>query len=201
MKYMPLDLSVMQPEPFPHPVMMRSDLYARRQPSREEKWGICPGSVCGALRVLVRRCREEAERRKLAMSILSVAGACVFGLMAVGVFWLAVALEFGRFRPGGAFLLLIGLHDGRQIFRGLLSPALQLRFHFLYHARAYSHFPPRRFSRTWGSQPFFRNQAAPRQQKQVCQHRQQKACAPGNPEQSVSPPLPETHGGKVFTVP
>ena len=51
MKYMPLDLSVMQPEPFPHPVMMRSDLYARRQPSREEKWGICPGSVCGALRV------------------------------------------------------------------------------------------------------------------------------------------------------
>ena len=47
MKYMPLDLSVMQPEPFPHPVMMRSDLYPRRQPSREEKWGICPGSVCG----------------------------------------------------------------------------------------------------------------------------------------------------------
>ena len=47
---MPLDLSVMQPEPFPHPVMMRSDLYPRRQPSREEKWGICPGSVCGALR-------------------------------------------------------------------------------------------------------------------------------------------------------
>lgn len=93
MKYMPLDLSVMQPEPFPHPVMMRSDLYARRQPSREEKWGICPGSVCGALRVLVRRCREEAERRKLAMSILSVAGACVFGLMAVGVFWLAVEMD------------------------------------------------------------------------------------------------------------
>ena len=90
MKYMPLDLSVMQPEPFPHPVMMRSDLYPRRQPSREEKWGICPGSVCGALRALVRRCREEAKRRKLAMNILSVAGACVFGLMAVGVFWLAV---------------------------------------------------------------------------------------------------------------
>ena len=83
MKYMPLDLSVMQPEPFPHPVMMRSDLYPRRQPSREEKWGICPGSVCG----------EEAERRKLAMNILSVAGACVFGLMAVGVFWLAVEMD------------------------------------------------------------------------------------------------------------
>ena len=61
MKYMPLDLSVMQPEPFPHPVMMRSDLYPRRQPSREEKWG--------------------------------VAGACVFGLMAVGVFWLAVEMD------------------------------------------------------------------------------------------------------------
>ena len=74
MKYMPLDLSVMQPEPFPHPVMMRSDLYPRRQPSREEKWGICPGSVCGALRALVRR-------------------ACVFGLMAVGVFWLAVEMD------------------------------------------------------------------------------------------------------------
>ncbi len=93
MKYMPLDLSVMQPEPFPHPVMMRSDLYPRRQPSREEKWGICPGSVCGALRALVRRCWEEAERRKLAMNILSVAGACVFGLMAVGVFWLAVEMD------------------------------------------------------------------------------------------------------------
>ena len=93
MKYMPLDLSVMQPEPFPHPVMMRSDLYARRQLSREEKWGICSGSVCGALRVLVRRCWEEAERRKLAMNILSVAGACVFGLMAVGVFWLAVEMD------------------------------------------------------------------------------------------------------------
>ena len=65
MKYMPLDLSVMQPEPFPHPVMMRSDLYPRRQP----------------------------ERRKLAMNILSVAGACVFGLMAVGVFWLAVEMD------------------------------------------------------------------------------------------------------------
>ena len=93
MKYMPLDLSVMQPEPFPHPVMMRSDLYPRRQPSREEKWGVYSGSVCGALRALVRRCREEAKRRKLVMNILSVAGACVFGLMAVGVFWLAVEMD------------------------------------------------------------------------------------------------------------
>ncbi len=93
--------------------------------------------------------------------------------------WAGISLSpSGSFRPPSArvflllwgiwalpawwrFLLLIGLHDGRQIFRGLLSPALQLRFHFLYHARAYSHFPPRRFSRTWGSQPFFRNQAAP----------------------------------------
>ena len=80
---MPLDLSVMLPEPFPHPVMMRSDLYPRRQPSREEKWGICPGSVCGALRVLVRRCREEAERRKLAMSILSVIKDCLHALTAL----------------------------------------------------------------------------------------------------------------------
>ena len=47
----------------------------------------------GALRALVRRCWDEAERRKLAMNILSVAGACVFGLMAVGVFWLAVEMD------------------------------------------------------------------------------------------------------------
>lgn len=93
MDYIPLDLSVMQPEPFPHSVMMRSDLHPRRQPSREEKWGVYFGSVCGTLRALVRRCREEAERRKLAMNILSVVGACVFGLMAVGVFWLAVEMD------------------------------------------------------------------------------------------------------------
>lgn len=93
MNYMPLDLSVMQPEPFPHPVMMRSDLYPRKQLSREEKRGVCSGSVCGALRALVRQCWEDAERRKLVMNILSVAGACVFGLMAVGVFWLAVEMD------------------------------------------------------------------------------------------------------------
>lgn len=93
MNYMPLDLSVMQPEPFPHPVMMRSDLHPRKQPSREEKRGVCSGSVCGALRALVRQCWEDAERRKLVMNILSVAGACVFGLLAVGVFWLAVEMD------------------------------------------------------------------------------------------------------------
>ena len=90
MKYIPLDLSVMQPEPFPHPVMMRSDLYPRRQPSREEEWGICPGSVCGALRALVwsekdtrmlqsllRRYQSEGERM-LAHSGVYVCSVCGF---------------------------------------------------------------------------------------------------------------------------
>ncbi len=93
MKYMPLDLSVIRAgavsasrDDEVRPVSQKTAL-------REEKWGICPGSVCGALRALVRRCWEEAERRKLAMNILSVAGACVFGLMAVGVFWLAVEMD------------------------------------------------------------------------------------------------------------
>ena len=93
MKYMILDLSAMQPEPFPHSMMMRSDLYPGRQPSREEKRGVCPGSVCGALRKLVHQCSKEAERRKLVMTLLSLVGACFFGLMAVGVFWLAVEMD------------------------------------------------------------------------------------------------------------
>ena len=36
MKYMPLDISMMKPEPFPYSVMMRSDLHPKRQPSGEE---------------------------------------------------------------------------------------------------------------------------------------------------------------------
>ena len=55
MKYMPLDLSMMKPEPFPYPVMMRSALYPKRQPSREEGWSGRLGSVCGALQTLVRQ--------------------------------------------------------------------------------------------------------------------------------------------------
>ncbi len=113
----------------------------------------------------------------------------------------SVALEFGGLRPGGAFLLLISLHDGRQMLLRRLPPALRVRLHLLHHARAHHHLPPRRFRRARGSQPFLRNQVASRQQEQVRQHGQQKAHAPGNPEQSVSPPLLETHGGEVFTVP
>lgn len=38
MKYMPLDISMMKPEPFPYSVMMRPDLHPKRQPSGEEGW-------------------------------------------------------------------------------------------------------------------------------------------------------------------
>lgn len=90
---MPLDLSMMKPEPFPYPVIMRSDLHPKGQPSGEEGWSGRPGSVCGVLQGLVRQCREKAERRKMVMTVLSVAGACAFGLLAVGVFWLAVEMD------------------------------------------------------------------------------------------------------------
>lgn len=93
MKYMPLDLSMMKPEPFPYPVMMRSALHPKRQPSREEGWCGRLGSVCGALQTLVRQCREKVEGQKMVMTVLSVAGACAFGLVAVGVFWLAVEMD------------------------------------------------------------------------------------------------------------
>lgn len=93
MKYMPLDLSIMKPEPFPYSVMMRSDLHPKRQSSGEEGWSGRLGSVCGALQTLIRQCRAKAERRKMVMTVLSVAGACAFGLLAVGVFWLAVEMD------------------------------------------------------------------------------------------------------------
>lgn len=93
MKYMPLDLSMMKPEPFPYSVMMSSDLHPKRQPGRQGGWNGRLGSVCGALQGLVRQCRERAERQKIVMAILSVAGACAFGLLAVGVFWLAVEMD------------------------------------------------------------------------------------------------------------
>ena len=86
MKYMPLDISMMKPEPFPYSVMMRPDLHPKRQPSGEEGWR-------GAVQTLVRQCRAKAERQKMVMTVLSVAGACAFGLLAVGVFWLAVEMD------------------------------------------------------------------------------------------------------------
>ena len=92
MKYMPLDISMMKPEPFPYSVM-RSDLHPKRQPSGEEGWRGRLGAVCGALQTLVCQCRAKAERKKMVMTVLSVAGACAFGLLAVGVFWLAVEMD------------------------------------------------------------------------------------------------------------
>ena len=93
MKYMPLDISMMKPEPFPYSVMMRPDLHPKRQPSGEEGWRGRLGAVCGAVQTLVRQCRAKAERQKMVMTVLSVAGACAFGLLAVGVFWLAVDMD------------------------------------------------------------------------------------------------------------
>lgn len=93
MKYIPLDLSAMEPEPFPYSVMMRSDLHPKRQPAGEGRWSGCAGSVRSALQTLARQCRKKAERRNMAMSVLSVAGACAFGLLAVSVFWLAVEMD------------------------------------------------------------------------------------------------------------
>ncbi len=93
MKYIPLDLSMMKPEPFPYPVMMRSDLYPKRQPSGQAVWGGLSCSICGALQRIIRQCWKKAEQKKVVMTILSVAGACAFGLLAVGVFWLAVEMD------------------------------------------------------------------------------------------------------------
>lgn len=93
MKYIPLDLSMMKPEPFPYPVMMRSDLHPKRQLSAQAGWG---GFSClsrGVLLRMIRRCWKKAEQKKVVMTILSVAGACAFGLLSVGVFWLAVEMD------------------------------------------------------------------------------------------------------------
>ena len=59
---MPLDISMMKPEPFPYSVMMRPDLHPKRQPSGEEGWRGRLGAVCGAVQTLVRQCRAKAER-------------------------------------------------------------------------------------------------------------------------------------------
>lgn len=93
MKSMPLDLSMMKPEPFPYSVMMSSDLHPNKRTAGEEDWESPLRSACGALQMLVRQCREKAERQKMVMTALSVAGACAFGLLAVGVFWLAVEMD------------------------------------------------------------------------------------------------------------
>lgn len=93
MKYMPLDLSMMKPEPFPYPMIMRSDLHPKRQPSHGEEWCGRPGAVRSALHTLVLSCREKAGQWKMVKTVLSVVGACAFGLLAVGVFWLAVEMD------------------------------------------------------------------------------------------------------------
>lgn len=93
MKYITLDLSMMKPEPFPYPVMMRSDLHPKRQLSVQAGWAGLSCLICGSLLGMVRQCWKKAEQKKVVMSILSVAGACAFGLLAVGVFWLAVEMD------------------------------------------------------------------------------------------------------------
>lgn len=93
MKYMPLDLSMMKPEPFPCPLGMRSDLYSNRQPPEEEGWRGRIHSVFRGAQALVHQCREKMEGEKMLQTIFSIAGACAFGLLAVGVFWLAVEMD------------------------------------------------------------------------------------------------------------
>ena len=67
MKYMPLDISMMKPEPFPYSVMMRPDLHPKSQPSGEEGWRGRLGAVCGAVQTPVSYTHlHEAELLKLA---------------------------------------------------------------------------------------------------------------------------------------
>lgn len=93
MKYIPLDFSMMKTEPFPYPVIRRSAPRSKRQSSGGEEWHGRFSSVRGALQTLFRQYREKAEQQKMVMTILSVAGACAFGLLAIGVFWLAVEMD------------------------------------------------------------------------------------------------------------
>ena len=93
MKYMPLDLSMMKPEPFPYPLNMRSDLHPRRRLSDGEGWSGQLPSFLVTLRSLIHQCGERIRTGKMVKTLLSVAGACAFGLLAVGVFWLAVEMD------------------------------------------------------------------------------------------------------------
>lgn len=93
MKYMPLDLSMMKPEPFPYPLNMRSDLHPRKRLSDGEGWSGQLPSFPVALRSLIHQCGERIRAGKMVKTLLSVAGACAFGLLAVGVFWLAVEMD------------------------------------------------------------------------------------------------------------
>lgn len=92
MKYMPLDLPAMNPEPFPCSLITRSG-FPGEQPSAGERWRGRIDSARTALQTLVHQCRQRIEQEEMVRTVLSVMGACAFGLVAVGIFWLAVEMD------------------------------------------------------------------------------------------------------------
>lgn len=93
MKYVPLDISMMKSEPFPYPLVMRPDLYSQKRSLDREGWGGRISSVRKTLQNLIHEYGEKAGGMEMVKTVCSVAGACVLGLFAVGVFWLAVEMD------------------------------------------------------------------------------------------------------------
>lgn len=90
---MPLDLSMMKPEPFPYPLCMRSDLHFQKQRAGRERWDGRASSARRAVRALFRQCGEKNGMAKMVKTVFSIAGACAFGGLAIGVFWMAVEMD------------------------------------------------------------------------------------------------------------
>lgn len=93
MKSRTLDIHMMKPKMFPYSVSMEAEMYTKRQGLLCERESARFRTVAYTWRNVISVYREVAERHEWTMTFLSTLGVCAFGLLAVGIFWLAVEMD------------------------------------------------------------------------------------------------------------